>query len=114
VLVLISLFLLHRFGLLAEWKDTMNKKQGANFNQKIIVEFERLLRYGKRKGYRRQEHETMREALDRWGKQSRWIKTELDTVLQLFERAKYSQMAASEQDFLSVNQAIQRLRTQMK
>jgi hypothetical protein len=114
VLVVISLLLLHRFGLLAEWKETMNKKQGANFNQKIIVEFEKLLRYGRRKGYRRQEYETMREAVDRWGKQSRWIKTELETVLQLFEKAKYSKMTSSEQDFMSVNQAIQRLRTQMK
>ncbi|SEB40360.1 transglutaminase domain-containing protein [Paenibacillus sp. GP183] len=114
MLVVMSLLLLRRFGLLAEWKETMNKKQGANFNQKIIVEFEKLLRYGKRKGYRRQEYETMREAVDRWGNQSRWIKTELETVLQLFEKAKYSQLTSSEQDYMSVNQAIQRLRTQMK
>jgi transglutaminase-like putative cysteine protease len=114
VIVLLSLFLLHRYGVLADWKEVFTRKQAANFNQKIIVEFERLLRYGRRKGYKRQEHETMREAVDRWSKQSRWIKTELETVLQLFERAKYSQMTSTEQDFLSVNHAIQRLRTQMK
>jgi transglutaminase-like putative cysteine protease len=114
VIIFISLFLLYKYGVLSEWKEKLHKKQAANFNQKIIVEFERLLRYGKRKGFRRQEHETMREAVDRWGKQSRWLRTELETVLQLFERAKYSQMTSSEQDFLSVNQAIQKLRTQMK
>ncbi|MDD9268739.1 DUF3488 and DUF4129 domain-containing transglutaminase family protein [Paenibacillus sp. GCM10023248] len=90
------------------------KLKAVNFNQKIIVEFERLLRMSRRKGYTRLEHETMREATARWANQSKWMKHELETVLELFERAKYSQAASTEADYQAVSQSIIKLKEQMK
>ncbi|SDM86763.1 Transglutaminase-like superfamily protein [Paenibacillus sp. yr247] len=96
------------------WRTRRKQMQVVNFNQKIIVEFEKLLRLSRRKGYTRHEHETMREATKRWSNQSKWMKKELETVLELFERAKYSQANSTEVDFLTVSQSITRLKEQMK
>jgi transglutaminase-like putative cysteine protease len=112
--ILLGVYLLIKFGWLTEWKERVKKKQAVSFSQRIVMEFERLLRYGSRKGYKRQEHETIREAVNRWTLQSSGLKPNLETVLDHFEKAKYSQRAASEQDFISVNQAIEKLRAQMK
>lgn len=95
------------------WR-TRRKLKAVNFNQKIIVEFEKLLRMSRRKGYTRHEHETMREATARWSSQSKWMKNELETVLELFERAKYSQAASTEADYQAVSQSITKLKEQMK
>jgi transglutaminase-like putative cysteine protease len=103
-----------RLGYMKAWKQRFIKVNTINFNQKIIVEFERLLRYSKRKGYARGEHETMREAVARWSQRSKWMKADLETVLNLFEKAKYSKDHSSEQDYERVSQAIEKLRTQMK
>lgn len=99
------------------WRDWLIRRknmQVVNFNQKIIVEFEKLLRLSRRKGYTRLEHETVREATTRWSNQSKWMKKELETVLELFERAKYSQENSSENDYQTVSQSITRLKQQMK
>jgi transglutaminase-like putative cysteine protease len=96
------------------WRTRRKQMQVINFNQKIIVEFEKLLRLSRRKGYTRHEHETMREATTRWSNQSKWMKKELETVLELFERAKYSQANSTEVDYQTVSQSITRLKEQMK
>ncbi|MGO4274522.1 DUF4129 domain-containing protein, partial [Paenibacillus sp. TAF58] len=96
------------------WRTRRKKKQAVNFNQKIIVEFEKLLRLSRRKGYTRHEYETVREATIRWSNQSKWMKKELETVLELFERAKYSQVNSTEVDYQTVSQSIIRLKEQMK
>jgi transglutaminase-like putative cysteine protease len=107
-------YLLIRTGRLADWREGLRQKQTVNFNQKIIVEFEKLLRFGKRKGYLWDEHETMREAVVRWSQQSNWLKSDLEILLKEFEKAKYSQTPASEKAYIEVNQTIQKLRIQMK
>ncbi|MBD0379043.1 transglutaminase TgpA family protein [Paenibacillus sedimenti] len=108
------LFLMFKSVSLKAWRTKRKQAQAVNFNQKIIVEFEKLLRLSRRKGYSRLEHETMREAVNRWSKQSKWMKQELETVLLLFERAKYSQLSSTEQDYWKVSQSITKLKEQMK
>ncbi|MFD0692886.1 DUF3488 and DUF4129 domain-containing transglutaminase family protein [Paenibacillus sp. GCM10027628] len=109
-----GLLLLFKSVSFQAWRMRRKQAQAINFNQKIIVEFEKLLRMGRRKGYTRLEHETMREAAIRWSVQSKWMKQELETVLLLFERAKYSQANSTEQDYLQVSQSIIKLKEQMK
>ncbi len=113
-LAALAALLFVKLGAWAAVRERWKKRYTSNFNHKIIVEFERLLRYGRRKGYSRQEHETIREAAARWTRQSMWLKADLDTALQLFEKAKYSQADASEQDFAKLSQAVEKLRSQMK
>ncbi|BFT73451.1 DUF3488 and DUF4129 domain-containing transglutaminase family protein [Paenibacillus sp. P36] len=96
------------------WRMHRKQLKAVNFNQKIIVEFEKLLRMSRRKGYTRLEHETMREATARWSSQSKWMKKDLETVLELFERAKYSQNVSTETDYQTVSQSIMKLKEQMK
>ncbi|OPH58648.1 hypothetical protein BC351_22845 [Paenibacillus ferrarius] len=107
-------FLVRRTGVWQAWRTRRKQVQVINFNQKIIVEFEKLLRLGRRKGYTRLEHETMREAVTRWSNQSKWMKKELETVIELFERAKYSQANSTETDYQTVSQSITKLKEQMK
>ena len=68
----------------------------------------------RRKGYTRHEYETVREATTRWSTQSKWLKKELDALIELFERAKYSQLAVSEVEYQQANQLIIRVKEQMK
>ncbi|WP_068774307.1 transglutaminase domain-containing protein [Paenibacillus sp. FJAT-26967] len=85
-----------------------------NYAQSIVQEVNRLLRYSKRKGYVRYEHETIREAAARWNTQSYWLAPELAPVLDLFEKAKYSRASVTEEDLVKVQQSVKTLRAQMK
>ena len=66
------------------------------------------------KAIRVYEYETVREATTRWSTQSKWLKKELDALIELFERAKYSQLAVSEVEYQQANQLILRVKEQMK
>ncbi|WP_197081204.1 DUF4129 domain-containing protein [Gordoniibacillus kamchatkensis] len=79
-----------------------------------MLDFERLLRYCKRKGYKRHEHETLRETFARWVKSSRWLAKDLETLLHTFERAKYDKSALNERDYDLAVQTMQRVRAHMK
>lgn len=86
----------------------------VNYKQKVIVECEKMLRFGKRKGYVRSDHETVREAARRWSLQSKWLADDLDQMLRLFEKAKYSNSAVTEQDYENTVKTVMKLRTQMQ
>ncbi|MCU6709551.1 DUF3488 and transglutaminase-like domain-containing protein [Paenibacillus sp. J5C_2022] len=59
-------------------------------NERVVMDMNRLLRKGVKHGMRREEHETLREAVFRWSGSYKWLKDDLLAVLQGFERAKYS------------------------
>ncbi|MCD1258437.1 transglutaminase domain-containing protein [Paenibacillus athensensis] len=110
-----ALLYVRRAALRRMWRKLrLRRARAASFDHKIVIEFERLLRLGRRKGFIRHEHETMREAAARWAQQSKWMKKDLEIALNLFERAKYSPAAATEQDFAQATQTIARLKEQMK
>jgi len=114
-LLAIVLYLLVRF---VPWNKVhvwlMKQRRADNFNQAILNDVNRMLRYAKRKGYLRHEHETLREALTRWTKDSVWLKSDLDSVLRYFERAKYSSYASSQKDWIDTGDTIRRLKSAMK
>lgn len=114
VLLSVAVFFLMRTEAWHNWRARRKQLQVVNFNQKIIVEFERMLRACRRKGYTRHEYETVREATTRWSSQSKWLKKELDALIELFERAKYSQLAVSEVEYQQANQLILRVKEQIK
>ncbi|CAN7431444.1 transglutaminase domain-containing protein [Paenibacillus sp. LjRoot153] len=113
-LLSVAVFFLVRSEAWHNWRARRKQLQVVNFNQKIIVEFERMLRACRRKGYTRYEYETVREATTRWSTQSKWMKKELDALIELFERAKYSQSAVSEVEYQQANQLIIRVKEQIK
>lgn len=67
-------------------------------NDRIVWETEKLLRLCRRKGYERMEHETLREAIQRWSPSHKRLYNLLREVLDEFERAKYSSVQATSAD----------------
>jgi transglutaminase-like putative cysteine protease len=81
-------------------------------NQRIVYEFERFLRYAKRKGYRREEHETAREMTERWVRTNGYLRGDLEKLLRLFEKAKYSPISATDDDLEQTVRIVKVLREQ--
>jgi transglutaminase-like putative cysteine protease len=106
-------FVLWKLGALRRFVRN-RERQAADFSQKVVLDFERLLRFCRRKGYRRNEHETIRETVHRWVKQSRWLAKDLETLLDLFEKAKYGKSTVSEEDYRLATLTMQKLRSQLK
>lgn len=67
-------------------------------NDRIVWETEKLLRLCRRKGYERQDHETLREAIQRWSPSHKRLNNLFREVLDEFERAKYSSVQATSAD----------------
>lgn len=82
-------------------------------NQKAVLEFERLIRFARRKGYSRSEHETAREMANRWIDKDKWLQKDLDSLLFLFEKAKYSGSRITEEELSSFSRTVSKLREEM-
>ncbi|MDF2926760.1 MAG: hypothetical protein K0R57_5674 [Paenibacillaceae bacterium] len=72
----------------AKW--LLTGKRAINPRQKIISEYSRLLRIFRRKGFAVAEYETARETVVRLKQQHKWMSEDLERLLALFEKAKYS------------------------
>ena len=59
-------------------------------DQKVVVETERWIRTVRRKGLRREQHETLRESVTRWEQEVPVVAAELSELLRQFEMARYS------------------------
>ncbi|MDF2714578.1 MAG: transglutaminase protein, partial [Paenibacillus sp.] len=82
-------------------------------NQKAVLEFERLIRFARRKGYSRSEHETAREMANRWIDKDKWLQKDLDSLLFLFEKAKYSGSRITDEELSSFSRTVSKLREEM-
>ncbi|WP_248926799.1 transglutaminase TgpA family protein [Paenibacillus hamazuiensis] len=111
--LLILVYAAYRFEWLSVLQERLKQRRAHLFKQKVIVECEKLLRIFRRKGYTRHEHETVREAVQRWSKQSKWMKADLEQILNAFEKAKYSKAEVTEQDWQNTVQSVQKLRSQL-
>lgn len=81
---------------------------------KVVAETERWVRYMRRKGMLKEEHETLREAVDRWSSERPAVAGILATLLAMFERANYSPEVIEDKDWHSVYTESLRLRNSMK
>lgn len=59
-------------------------------DQKVVVETERWIRMIRRKGLRREPHETLRESVTRWEQEAPEAALEFAELLRQFEMARYS------------------------
>ncbi|EXX86605.1 transglutaminase domain-containing protein, partial [Paenibacillus darwinianus] len=69
-----------------------------NGNQRIVLETEKLVRYCKKRGLERFDHETLRESVHRWADIRRSLRDDFMHVLNVFERAKYSASQATSEE----------------
>lgn len=81
---------------------------------KVVAETERWVRYMRRKGMLKEEHETLREAVDRWSRERPAVAGNLSLLLAMFERANYSPEVIEDKDWHSVYTEALRLRNGMK
>lgn len=85
-----------------------------NTNRRALLEFERFLREAKRTGYSRKEHETVREAVQRWcnagNAGSGAEQKDVEALLLLFEKAKYSDLPITEEELMTLTLKIQEFR----
>ncbi|WP_151737603.1 transglutaminase-like domain-containing protein [Paenibacillus tengchongensis] len=70
--------------------------------QKVIAETERWVRYVRRKGMLKEEHETLRESVDRWSRERPAAAASLTALLRIFEQARYSPEIIEDKDWHSV------------
>ncbi|CAH0121015.1 MULTISPECIES: transglutaminase domain-containing protein [unclassified Paenibacillus] len=82
-------------------------------DQMLIVETERWLRYCRRKGLQRADHETVREAVGRWSKERSSLAKTWSVLLQLFEKAKYSPESITEQELALAQSEIKHLKQRL-
>jgi transglutaminase-like putative cysteine protease len=98
LIVLISLFLYRNKGL-SSFNFKTKSVDLDQTNRRVVVEFNKMLKYFRRKGLTRTEYETLHESFDRWKLQYRWLSKDLDRVLHIFEQAKYGKQVIKDQDW---------------
>ncbi|WP_127579752.1 DUF4129 domain-containing transglutaminase family protein [Paenibacillus koleovorans] len=84
-----------------------------NLNQRVVLEYDKLLRFARRKGYARYEFETAREMTERWISKDKWLRGDLEALLRLFEKAKYSKLDMTEEEVSIMARTVQKLRQSM-
>ncbi|WP_168120605.1 transglutaminase domain-containing protein [Paenibacillus sp. HB172176] len=107
-----GLLFYRRARIAALWEQLREGSYTAN--ERIILETERLLRICKRKGLRREEHETLREAALRWSKHQKWLKDDFVLVVDGFEQAKYGAAPFSKEESHRLIERIRQLIVKLK
>ncbi|WP_379145313.1 transglutaminase family protein [Paenibacillus sp. sgz500992] len=82
--------------------------------QKVVAETERWVKYARRKGMLKEEHETLRESVARWSRERPAAAESLALLLQMFEKAKYSPDVIEDKDWRSVYTEALRLHSLLK
>ncbi|WP_166238454.1 transglutaminase TgpA family protein [Paenibacillus turpanensis] len=88
--------------------------RASDRNGRLVAEFERLLKYFRRKGLVWQENETVREMAVRWTGRYRFLQTDLLPLIEQFERAKYSKAPISEEEYRTAEARMRSLREKVK
>lgn len=112
LIVLGGLWLLWKF-YFVNW-TLRGRIDSMNVNDRIVYEFNRFIKYIRRKGYIHNDHETAREALQRWGSSGKLENGDLLQLLTYFEKAKYGKNMMKEYDWTRTEEIISRLRAQTK
>ncbi|MNC04658.1 Protein-glutamine gamma-glutamyltransferase [compost metagenome] len=103
----------HRFTL-RFFLQRLRNGQPLSPVQKVEAETARWVRYARRKGMLKEEHETLRESVDRWSHERPAASGNLTALLRMFERAKYSPEVIEDKDWRSVYTEALRLRKSIK
>ncbi|NUU60530.1 DUF4129 domain-containing transglutaminase family protein [Paenibacillus agri] len=83
-------------------------------DQKVLIETGRWVKYMRRRGMRKESHETLRESVARWSKERPAAAENLTVLLGMFEQAKYSPDVIEDKDWRTVYTEALRLRKSMK
>ncbi|WP_058301980.1 DUF4129 domain-containing transglutaminase family protein [Gorillibacterium timonense] len=93
--------------------SSFRNRAETNYNRQLIKEFEKLLRYFRRRGFPVLDHETARETLNRWRVKDAWLSQDFDKLIALFEKAKYSSRVVTEEEAARAAGIVRKLRKEM-
>lgn len=82
--------------------------------QKVATETGRWVRYMRRKGFTKEEHETLRESVENWTQKHPALSDPLNHLLSLFEKSQYSPNVIEDKDWQTVYTEALRLRKILK
>jgi transglutaminase-like putative cysteine protease len=91
-----------------------NLHHSVNYNYKFQKDIERLLKHLKRKGLRHDHHETLREMMLRWMMQYQEFSHDLEQLLLIFEKARYSGKFITKEEYELAQISIAKLRDHLK
>jgi transglutaminase-like putative cysteine protease/uncharacterized membrane protein YgcG len=86
------------------------QRKAINLNEQLVHDYNRLLRQLRRKGVTTEEHETAREMFQRLSERKGWLKKELEMLLSLFEKAKYSGKSVTPEELRQATLSFKRVR----
>lgn len=104
---------LYRSGLLQAitWRGKpILGQRASNPRQRVITEYGKLIRRFRRRGFVVYEHETARETIVRLKKRSSWMSEDLDHLLLLFEKAKYSPRDVTQEESGKAEEIVEKLK----
>lgn len=90
------------------------RKTTRSWNEVALAEAGRILKLLGKKGFPRAAHETLREAVQRWTGANRWLKPELERLLGIVERARYSPGGVTEDEVAALQWVRRRLKEELK
>ncbi len=73
-------------------------KRSYNPDQRIVSEYTRMLKVYRRRGVPIHDYETARETIERLKRKDVWLSKDLDDLLTLFEKAKYSPRRVTDEE----------------
>lgn len=85
-------------------------KRAINPRQRVVAEYSRLVKHSRRRGVQVYEHETARETIGRLKHRHRWMTEDLDQLLVLFEKAKYSTRSVTHEECGQVIEIVDKLK----
>ena len=110
-----AVWLLLRRGVWRRWLALARyKRKVFGMNQRALHEVGQIMRLFRRKGYTRNEHETARESFARWIARNQWLKPDLEVVLGVLEKARYSGQEISGDDMTRLLRTKHRLREELQ
>lgn len=113
VLGLIAVWLTRNGRILGRFGLNRSLRRAKSSDERIVLVYEQLCRFARRRGYASLPHETIRETAQRWSKQNERCTEDLRQITHLFEKAKYSGGAASEADVDLFALLADRVKTEM-
>ena len=114
LLLVVSIMLLGmRYGWWRSLRSLRRQQRELNMNQQALQEINGIITMFRRKGYMRDLHETMRESFARWKEQNRWLQKDLDLLLILMEKAKYSPYRMTSDDLALIMKTKRKLKEEL-
>ncbi|MFC4776740.1 DUF3488 and DUF4129 domain-containing transglutaminase family protein [Paenibacillus sp. GCM10023252] len=83
-------------------------------DERIVWETDKLLRHCRKHGLQHEDHETLREAVERWSLDRERLRGEFSELLHAFEGAKYSSRSATDEDAERYSLKVKSLQQQLK